>query len=264
MLGVIVMISPLTRHSFLLSSSTGVVRGGGGDVWAVWLAAKQPITGRRAGYAAPRGRTRVHVFDPQRVHGAVKHDPLLVRRGVLQERAMSGDEDSLCVFGGQWGVGLCGGPRRLLPATGSTHRCKVCLAGGAQRSRQRPDCRQPPTVAASRMQHASTPSVHSWVTSSNWPYSWPMVIDLGLSTQVRTWGVQKRPSAAAPAVLLARVPAAAIAFRQALDGTSRRQTVCHTFSYAAWPLALSALIARASVRYAAVLPAMVAPTSISP
>lgn len=52
MLGVIVMISPLTRHSFLLSSSTGEVRGRGRGVWAVWLAAKQPITGRRAGYAA--------------------------------------------------------------------------------------------------------------------------------------------------------------------------------------------------------------------
>jgi hypothetical protein len=25
------------------------------------------------------------------------------------------------------------------------------------------------------------------VFSSNWPYSWPMVMDLGFSTKVRTW-----------------------------------------------------------------------------
>ena len=32
---------------------------------------------------------------------------------------------------------------------------------------------------ATRKSLASTPSVHSWLMGSSWPYSWPMVIDFG-------------------------------------------------------------------------------------
>lgn len=40
--------------------------------------------------------------------------------------------------------------------------------------------------ANARKLTARTPSDHSWDTRSNWPYSWPMVTDLGFKTVIWT------------------------------------------------------------------------------
>ena len=42
------------------------------------------------------------------------------------------------------------------------------------------------SVAMSLNSLASTPSFHSWLMGSNWPYSWPIVMLLGFITHILT------------------------------------------------------------------------------
>lgn len=150
--------------------------------------------------SSPTGlsHTCVHVLNPQGIDRAVKHDPLLVGTRVLQG-ARSRDDCVCLICPGCNPMSLC--VSHQLSPIDATH-VRIHL-GSYNRHMYRYTCHcatrpfvelspqtntiEKLTSAASLMQHASTPSVHSCVMSSNWPYSWPMVMDLGFSTQVRTW-----------------------------------------------------------------------------